>query len=114
MGRRLSQRVRVKMDFFCHDMSFSGTILNLSGNGMLILSSSIDFPFQTQFKIRVPLQKEEIEIDVKVNRLIKTNHYYDVMAVELINPSRNYLDFVEELKNSQKIMSKLNIIINPN
>ena len=114
MGRRLSERVSVKMDFYCNDMMCSGTILNLSGNGMLISSHNIDFPFQTQFKLQIPLQKEEVEVHVKVNRLLKTNQYYDVMAVELINPSSRYLDFVEDLKHCQKFIPRLNIIISPN
>jgi len=81
---------------------------------MLISSDSIDFPLKSQFKINIPLQKEEVEVDVKVIRLLKSNRYYDVLGVELKNPSGKYISFVEDLRHCQKFIPRFNIIINPN
>jgi hypothetical protein len=114
MGRRFSDRIHVNIDFYCHDLECFGTILNLSGNGMLISSKNIDFPFESQFKMHIPLQKEEVEIAVKVVRVLKTNGYYDGMGIELINPPDQYVSFVTDLRRSQEFINKLNIIINSN
>ncbi len=114
MGRRFSDRINVNIDFYCHDLECFGTILNLSGNGMLISSKNINFPLESQFKMHIPLQKEEVEIDVKVIRLLKTNGYYDGMGIEFINPPDKYMAFVTDLRRSQEFITKLNIIINHN
>ncbi|UCH81923.1 MAG: PilZ domain-containing protein [Nitrospiraceae bacterium] len=104
MSKRFSERISVSLEFYCHDLAFSGTILNISGNGMLISSDNIEFP----------LQKDEVKVNVKVNRLVKGKKYYDLIAVELIHPSHTYLDFVEDLKRCQKFLDKFNITINSN
>ena len=114
MGRRFSHRINVKIDFYCLDLECFGTIVNLSDNGMLISSDSIDFPLKSQFIINIPLQKEEVEVDVNVIRLLKSNNYYDFMGVEIKNPSGNYISFVEDLKRYQKFITTMNIIINTN
>jgi len=114
MGRRFSDRINVKIDFYCRDLECFGSILNLSGNGMLISSNNIDFPLESQFKLHIPLQKEEVKVDAKVIRLLKTNGYYDGIGVQLINPPDKYMAFVTDLRRSQKFITKLNIIINSN
>lgn len=114
MGRRFSDRINVNIDFYCHDLECFGTILNLSGNGMLISSNNINFPIKSEFNINIPLQKEEVEIGVKVIRILKTHGYSDGMGVEIINPPDKYMSFVTDLRRSQDFMTKLNIIINSN
>jgi len=114
MGRRFSDRINVNIDFYCHDLECFSTILNLSGNGMLISSDNINFPLKSNFIINIPLQKEEVEIGVRVTRLLKTHGYSDGMGVELINPPDKYMSFVTDLRRSQEFITKLNIIINCN
>ena len=114
MGRRFSDRINVKIDFYCRDLECFGSILNLSGNGMLISSNNINFPLKSNFKLHIPLQKDEVEIGVKVTRLIKTNGYSDGMGVEILNPPDKYMDFVTDLRRSQEFITKLNIIVHSN
>lgn len=114
MGRRFSHRINVKIDFYCLDLKCFGTILNISGNGMLISSDSIDFPLKSQFIIHIPLQNKEVKVDVNVIRLLKSNGYYDFMGVEIKNPPGKYIAFVEDLKRHKKFIPRMNIIINSN
>jgi hypothetical protein len=75
-------------------------VLNLSENGMLLKSADINFPLDTQFDIFIHMKGEVLEVPVRVTRLIKTNHMYDGIGIELINPPKIYYDFIHNLRSS--------------
>jgi len=103
MQRRSSERVptSINVRFCCEDRGYSGTVRNLSKNGMFISTRDMRFPFDTKFKVLIPVEDHVLTVPVKVSRITKTSDSYDGIAVELLNPpTREYLKFIELLKSA--------------
>ena len=108
MKKRKFERVpvNVPVSFFYDNALYTGKATNLSNNGMYI-ESDMCLPFQSRFEIffstnskvnlLFPLKYEDIEVPVKVKRLIKTDGCYNGMGVELLNDSEEYLDLMKNL-----------------
>jgi hypothetical protein len=100
--KRAFQRIPAVIDFHCFNIDCFGTITNLSANGMFIRSKKMSFPFESQFEICIPFNEGELKVRVKVKRITKSTDYYDGIAVELVNPSKNYLEFITKLRSGDK------------
>ncbi len=98
-ARRIFERIpsNLKVRFCCGDTEYHGTATNLSKNGMFINIKEMTFPFASQFEVFVLLKEEILKINARVNRVIKSTGLYGGVGVELINPPRNYLEFVDNL-----------------
>ncbi len=101
MEKRAFERVDTSLSirYFCGNLFYTGTVRNLSGNGMFI-STKVQFPFSSGFELLLPLKKEILRLPVKVTRIVKTDGFYNGMGVELLNPDQNYLEFVDTLKSA--------------
>ena len=51
-----------------------------------------------QFEISIPVKEDILNIPVKVNRLTKSNGYYDGMGVELMEQPQKYLKQIKMLR----------------
>jgi hypothetical protein len=102
MENRVFTRIssQINVHFQCCETNYSGTIINLSENGMFIVIKKLFFPFDMQFKIAVPLKRETLLIPVEIRRIIISPDSYDGIAVRLTNPSRNYIKLIDNLRNS--------------
>lgn len=89
---------KTKAWFSCCDTEYSGTVTNISENGMFIKIKEMCFPFNSQLEILILLKKEVLKIPVKVCRIIKSTDLYDGIGVEIINSPQNYLEFVNSLR----------------
>jgi len=65
---------------------------------MFIKSQKIEFPLDMQFEIAIPAKDETLNIPVKVNRLTKSNGFYDGMGVELLEQPQKYLKQIKRLR----------------
>jgi predicted mannosyl-3-phosphoglycerate phosphatase (HAD superfamily) len=103
MEKRAFERIPadIKVRFYCNNTEFSGTIVNLSENGMFINTEESWFPFDVQFDIPVSLEEEILNISVNLNRIILSPDSNGI-GVELISPSEKYLKFVSRRKASLK------------
>ncbi len=101
MEKRTFGRVDTSLPirYFCSNLFYTGTVTNLSGNGMFI-STRMHFPFSSRFELLLPLKEEILRLPVKVTRIVKTDGFYNGMGVELLNPDQNYLEFVDTLKSA--------------
>lgn len=99
MQRRAFERIPVeyKVRYFCGDIACIGTVTDLSENGMFI-DTTIDFPFDSNFELLLPLNDEVVKVSAIIKRVVKNRGVYEGMGVELVNPPENYLQFVDELK----------------
>ena len=99
MQRRAFERILVnfKVRYFCGDTAWNGTITDLSEIGMFI-DTTIDFPFDSNFELVLPLSDEVMKISAIIKRMVKDKGVYKGMGVELINPPENYLKMVNELR----------------
>jgi hypothetical protein len=98
MEKRAFERVPASLEFHCFNMDYFGTVTNLSEKGMFIRSQKISFPLDLQFNISIPLKEETLNVPVKVNRITKSNNYYDGMGVELLKQPHKYFKFINRLK----------------
>ncbi|NOZ69940.1 MAG: PilZ domain-containing protein [Deferribacteres bacterium] len=98
MKKRAYERIPsdVKVDFFCSNAMYTGTLKNVSKRGMCIDTDTC-FPLKSEFEVRIPFNNEVIEVPVKVRRLIKTDDYYRGIGVELVNSHDKYHEFVSSL-----------------
>ncbi len=106
MRKRQFERVSVDVtvSFFYDNALYTGKATNLSNNGMYI-ESDMCLPFQSKFELFLstnskvqllfPLKYEDIEVPVKVKRLVKADDCYNGMGVELLNHSEEYLDLIK-------------------
>jgi c-di-GMP-binding flagellar brake protein YcgR len=102
MQRRAFERIpaSITVKFYCDNMDYSGTVTNLSENGMFICIRDICFPFDSKFEVVIHLHDKVLNIPVKVSRITKTIDAYDGIGVELLYPPKNYLEFVDSLRAS--------------
>lgn len=100
MEKRLYQRVftdNIETRYFCGNTMYTGTITNLSENGMFI-NTMICFPFESQFEVFVRSTNGMLKVPVRVNRIVKTEDVYNGMGVEVINPPVGYLELLRKLR----------------
>ena len=98
--KRLHSRMpsKIKARFYCNDTDYSGTIMNISEDGMFISTVKVAFPFESNLEIFIPLKEMLLKVPVKVCRLTKTENVFDGMGVQVIDPDPDYLQFVRSLK----------------
>ena len=100
MEKRKFERmpVNILVKYYCGDDEYSGTVTNISENGMFIRTDSIGFPFDSEFTTILPVEKQVFNIPVQVRRIQKTGDRYDGIGVELLNPPHEYLNYVSGLR----------------
>ena len=81
--------------FYCTDTYYSGFVENLSFKGMYISTKNIYLPFDLQFEVYIPLQDVILRIPVILNRMIRLPDSFDYLGVEIQNPPKDYLKFVD-------------------
>jgi len=93
--RRSSQRMSANIDtkFFFGSIFYSGTILNVSENGLFI-NTKINLPSETIFIMFIPVEKENLKVIARVRRTALKNRAIDGIGVEILNPPVKYKDFV--------------------
>jgi hypothetical protein len=98
MERRVAERKRTKMDirFPCFGTFYSGTVRDLSANGMFI-NTLVCFPFGSTLEILIQSKKEVLKVPVKVNRVVNTWGIDMGMGVELLSLPREYLELLIKL-----------------
>lgn len=102
MEKRLYKRIPADLTFHCFNIEHFGTVTDLSVNGMFIKSKKIRFPLESKFEISIPLKQEVLTIPVRVNRITKSNGYYDGIGVKLLTESQNYLKLIRRLGSAVK------------
>jgi hypothetical protein len=100
MEKRALQRIPVCIDveFKCCNKNYRGTVTNMSEKGMHVSIRDMSFPCLLQFEICFLLKEGTMNVPVKIVRLIKSPDARDELGLQLENPNRKYLDFVNDLK----------------
>ena len=101
MQRRAFERVsaNIKVKFFCCESNYDGTIMNLSQGGMYISTDEMRFPFDSEIDIIIPMNLDILKVPVKVTRITKSSDLYDGLGVMVMNPSEQYIGFVNICRN---------------
>ena len=107
MNRRSFKRIYGNFNarFFYDDIMHTGTISNLSGNGMYIEMDMCLYYYKSKFNVQLLLINRTLDIPVKISRLEEKHGFYYTMGVELVNPPEEYLDFVASLGSSLRLVA---------
>jgi hypothetical protein len=76
---------------------YPGIIINLSEKGMYI-STKGTFLVKPKLKIVIPLKEENLNLQGKIQSVVKSGKVYNGIGVELLNPPQNYLNFIRNLR----------------
>jgi hypothetical protein len=102
MDRRTFKRIYVNLHarFFFDDTMYTGTISNLSGNGMYIKMDMGLYYYKQRFNVQLLLINGSLDIPVMLSRFVEADGFYYSMGVELVDPPKQYLDFAASLGSS--------------
>lgn len=103
MKRRAFERVPTSLELHSLNINYFGVATDLSENGMFIQSQKITFPLKLNFEIMIPMNEDMIHVPVKVARVTKSKKFYDGIGVELLKPTKNYLNLVRKLRSASKL-----------
>ena len=100
MERRVFERLHAKLQakLYYGEMTYTGTVINLSENGMFICSR-MNIPVDSMFPLVLLQNGQSFKMDVRVKRAVRTcvNHK-DMeepgIGVMLLNPPQDYIEFV--------------------
>lgn len=100
MEQRAFQRIpsSIKTRFYCNNTDYTGTITDISENGMFISTDKVSFPFESELEIFIRQKALLIKVPVKICRLTKSDDVFDGMGVKVIHPVPDYLTFVQKKK----------------
>ncbi len=101
MERRAFERIHVelKVNFFYGNKFSSGTVTNISENGMCIKTET-RLPCGSKVELFILSKEEVLSVPVRVNRLriVMIGNFYDILGVEILNPTKKYLEFVNSFR----------------
>jgi hypothetical protein len=100
MERRAFGRIpsNIKIRFQCDGMDYSGTVANLSENGMFINTEETCFPYNLPFEVLIPLKNKILHVPINLIRMISSPNSHNGIGVRLLNPPQNYLELVNDLR----------------
>jgi hypothetical protein len=98
MEKRASRRIHANLAlrYPCHNKFCSGTVTNLSENGMFV-DTEMDFPVKSKFDILISSSEDVLKVPVKISRVVKTGNIYNGRGVELLDLPKKYLEFLIKL-----------------
>ena len=101
MDRRSFDRVDTSLPvkYVCDDILYSGTIKNISENGMFIKTGNF-LPCINWIEIFVPLEEGISKFFARIRRIEKVDESNLSMGIELLDPPDSYIEFVSNLKAS--------------
>ncbi len=87
--------INLNASFFFRRKSYTGTVINLSKNGMGIETMKC-LPLKSKFEILI--RKKGLKVPVKVKRLINKGHLCSGMGIELVEQPSNYIKLLDSFR----------------
>ncbi len=94
--KRMPSNIRVR--FSCLQTDYSGTVTNISENGMFIKAGKMSFPFDSCIEVLIHLKNQVFKVPVEVRRMSKSSDHYDGLGVKLISTPQEFIDLVNTYK----------------
>jgi len=103
MEKRAFERIdtNIPVKYFCENMLYTGTIKNLSENGMYIRTSNF-LPCRDRIEMIIPLKDQVTTFKSRIRRIEKINDAIFNIGVEILNPPASFIAFVADLKYASK------------
>jgi hypothetical protein len=102
LEKRAFDRINTTLEisYRCCSKVHKGTVTNLSEKGMFITMEEMCFPFDFHIDVFVPSGNGELHVPVNLSRISMSPDLHDGIGVELPDPPRHYLDFVNDLRSA--------------
>ena len=102
MEKRSHERIpsNVMVHYYYKGAIYFGTVTNLSESGMFVHTKTVFAHIDSEFEIVIPSQHKELNIPVQVRRIAMKDNIYEGFGVEVANLSKEYFEFVNDLKAS--------------
>ena len=75
-----------------------GTATDFSENGMFIRARIMSAPINAVLELAIPSRDSDLNLPIRVKRIVMKDNYYEGFGVELVNMSKDYSRFVKGLK----------------
>jgi hypothetical protein len=96
----------IEVKFIFRNKVCSGIILNLTKNSILIYSKlSPPADLTDDFKILVLFQEKRLVVPVRIKKLSLKDSSSNIIAVDVLNPSKDYLELVSDQRPFNKSFS---------
>ena len=101
MEKRNCRRIDTSLttSICCEPYHYQTTITNISEKGVCIYTTMC-FPIGTECKLFISGKDGMLEVQACVKHLVKKEDFNDAMGFELLNPSMDYIEFVNTLRHS--------------
>jgi hypothetical protein len=102
MGKRLRDRVMSSADIYFYNdwVLYSGVAVNVSENGMFIVTENNNLFPESQIEVFIPVGEKVIYVPAKLIRINISNDFYDGIGIELLYRPDDYSRYVKRLRNS--------------
>jgi hypothetical protein len=90
----ISSKVNVR--YFCCNSLCSANVNEIS-EGCMCIDTDCYVPLNSEIELLIPVKKNTLNVPVRVKGHLNTVCQHDVMRVEVLKPSREYLDFVDSI-----------------
>lgn len=87
---------RIDGQFFCFNTLYTATVNEISECCMCI-NTTFFIPLNSRIELLIPFKVHTLSVPVRVKGHLLTVCEHDVMSVEVLKPSREYLDFVKSI-----------------
>ena len=102
---RYCNKISLKVDarLFWANMLAIGDVTGISKNCVCI-NTRFCIPLDSLIELFLPYKREVIQLSVRVDRFSRKNILRETMCVEVLNRSKEYLDFVYDFNPKMKIL----------
>lgn len=96
IGKRDCKKIHAKVDaqYFAGNILSLGTITGTSSICMCI-STKFMLPVNSRIELLIPFKKNILTVPVKVNRYSHRDSLHEIMSVEILEPTSEFLEFVK-------------------
>ncbi|RJQ42790.1 MAG: PilZ domain-containing protein [Nitrospiraceae bacterium] len=97
--KRAFERILANVDIriFYNAMFYRGLMVNLSEKGMFIRTSQ-SFPSEAVLPVVINSGEEILTVLARVKWIKKTGDYQDGIGVEIMSPSKGFMEFISSIK----------------
>ena len=99
MAERSSFRISIRLSirYAENGIFHNGIIKDISESGMFILSEQINHTENSTIKVELPVKNKHIHLSGKLARNFRSSVNKNGFGIMLIDPPREYFDYIEEL-----------------
>lgn len=100
-GDKCCKKTSMKVDarYFWGSSLALGSVTHISKNCMCI-NTKYSIPLKSMINLFLPSKKKVLDIPVRIDSYTDANSHLDIMRVEVINPSYDYLEYKESLNST--------------